>query len=202
MTLINNNKSGFALLITIIMLGVIISVTLSMVRLSLQQLKLAVDGRDAEIAFQAASAGVECVRRIMTIASSTIQAGEPINQQCFEGEPIQVSRLDLSDIGFRVPTNAQNFVHRYHFDGGVQWGDLPRCMTFELIVVNAEDREITIGGNPRQQRLTNVIASYPSNSLLCPEGAVCHIAAVTGFSTRCGSREQSNTLRREILIEL
>ena len=53
---LQNKQSGIALLMTIMVLGVVLSVTLAIVELSLQHLALSVDFKDSEIAFHAANA--------------------------------------------------------------------------------------------------------------------------------------------------
>ncbi len=55
-----NTTKGFALLMTLIVLSAVIAITLSLVELSLNKIKLAVDTRDAEVTFHAASAALEC----------------------------------------------------------------------------------------------------------------------------------------------
>lgn len=54
------NKKGFALMLTLIVLSVVIAVTLSLVELSIKKLQLSIDTRDSEQVFHAATTAMEC----------------------------------------------------------------------------------------------------------------------------------------------
>jgi len=193
MTQIKQSETGFALLITLLMLAVVIAVTLSLVQLSLKQLKLAVDGRDAEIAFQAASAGVECLRRVSIMASSTIQVGGLITgQSCFGAS-------------FPVPTHLllNPSVSQYSglakANNGISWGPTGarRCTEFELIVINAEVDSITLP----EDTIKGIIANYTGGDLVCESGGVCHILAVGGYNAACDQISNPGVLKREFLLQ-
>jgi len=54
-------EKGFALLMTLLIISVVLSVALTTLSLSIKQTRLATDTRDAEVAFHAANAGLECL---------------------------------------------------------------------------------------------------------------------------------------------
>ncbi len=56
------SQRGFVLLLAILVSGIILSVGMSLLDISLKQFKISGIGLDSEMAFQAANAGVECVR--------------------------------------------------------------------------------------------------------------------------------------------
>ena len=80
----HQKNAGIALLMTVMVLSVVLSVTLAIVELTLQQLALSVDSRDSEVAFHAANAGLECARYTRRNASTTFEGGSGI------GSPISI----------------------------------------------------------------------------------------------------------------
>ena len=57
-----HKERGFALLMTLLIISVVLSVALTTLSLATKQTRLATDTRDAELAFHAANAGLECMR--------------------------------------------------------------------------------------------------------------------------------------------
>jgi hypothetical protein len=55
-------SQGFALLIALIVVGVVLSIGLSILNLSISQVRLSTDAKESEAAFHAANAGMECAR--------------------------------------------------------------------------------------------------------------------------------------------
>jgi Tfp pilus assembly protein PilX len=185
MTQIKSSESGFALLITLLLLGVLIAVTLSIVELSIRQVRLTVDGRQAELAFQAASAGVECAQRISRTASTTITNGGTVPFNCY-----QTTRNVGSGIAGLSSTDNTR-LRRYRFN--VDWNN--RCTEIDLIVIATLEDDITFNN------IRNIIASFPSNSLVCFAGSTCHIVAASGYSSSCANRNNQGVLKRELLLE-
>jgi len=175
------NQSGFALLITLLLLAVVITVTLSIVDLTTRQVRLAVDSRDAEIAFQAASAGVECARRVAFEEKDKIKNGEVLDFSCFGGGTPRRIFLD----------NEMKHYSEIEFD----WDR--RCTVIDLYVVNneeAEDQEIIPG-------MKDKIANYPEDDLICSAGSTCHVVVSAGYNVPCDNRERLGILKRELLLE-
>ncbi|MFW6210467.1 MAG: hypothetical protein ACOC4E_03185, partial [Patescibacteria group bacterium] len=56
--------SGFALLITLLVVGVVLAVGAVLLDLTIKQVQLSSTAKDSEIAFHAANAGMECARFI------------------------------------------------------------------------------------------------------------------------------------------
>lgn len=190
----NKTKNGFALYLTLMIVSIVIAVTLSIVELSMQQLKLSVGSKDAEIAFQATSAGAECLARITRSASTTINSGADLSFNCFGVNTPTFSRGGVNALSSTDPTNT----HRYQ--GEFSWLGDTRCTAFDLIVINAENVavDITIGVS---NSLKNVIANYPNDTKTCNPGGICRILAVSGFNKACSERNSLGTLKREMLLE-
>ena len=192
-------QSGFALLITILVLSVIVAVTLAIVELSLKQLKLSVDSTDSEIAFHAANAGLECARYTRRFKSDDFESGVPVTIDCFKTPPVNVTKQ--SSLGFMVtgvPDNGSVTRYKHDIDWGTGFGQ--RCTSIDIISIVA-DNEITIGG-PLSQSLKSRIAGYEADTKICTAGERCTIMSVIGYSSVCSATSNLGVLKREILLEL
>ena len=194
----SKQQSGFALLITILVLSVIVSVTLAIVELSLKQLKLSVDSTDSEIAFHAANAGLECARYIRRIESDDIETGADISVNCFGSSATVPRQSSLGFITTGVPASGQVYRYRHSID----WGTAPsaRCTTLDITTMVATST-ITIGGSGGNT-LKARINGYENDSKTCEAGERCTIMSVVGYSSTCGATSTAGVLKREILLEL
>jgi hypothetical protein len=196
--------AGFALLITLLVVSVVVAVTLSIVELSLKQLALSVDSKDSEIAFHAANAGLECARYLRRTASSTFEVGNPVTFNCF-GQTIQVASGAVTPGAEGVEkvtpaADAKAFVYRVDLEWGTALAI--RCSAITLLTIVVEEEApafVTLGSlaNP----LKNMFPTYPSDTKTCEPGGRCTTAAVTGYSAPCASKNTPGTLKREILLE-
>ncbi|MBY0538637.1 hypothetical protein K2P47_04555 [Patescibacteria group bacterium] len=194
----HNQQSGFALLITILVLSVVVAVTLAIVELSLKQLKLSVDSTDSEIAFHAANAGLECARYVRRVRSSDFERGNNVSINCFG---ITNSVSPESSLGFATSGVGPNgAVYRYQHD--IEWGTAPatRCTSMDIIVIVATST-VTIGGSGAATLRTR-INGYESDEKVCSAGESCTIMSVVGYSSACSAIANPGVLKREILLEL
>ena len=192
MTQIKKPQSGFALLITLLVVSVVIAVTLSIVELTLKQLELSVDSRDAEIAFHAASAGMECAQRTRRVSSTTIELGNNLNLNCF-GITANNITSNLDGVTELNTSNGDVFRYKTSMDWGA--GVNAKCTEIDIITIVANT------GNTRAGNLQQQIPNYPTNIKTCAEGARCTIASVAGYSASCAQKGALGTLKREILLE-
>jgi hypothetical protein len=191
---INQQKSGFALLITLLTVSVIVAVTISLVELSRLQLRLAVDSRDAEIAFAAANAGMECAQRLRLVASSTIRAGSIVSESCFS-QTMTLTATNISAVaGSRVD----------YYTGNLSWpipinpGDPPTNRCTEIGMVS-----IITGSDPISY---NVSTHFPNIAdgqqlITCPAGAECTIISASGYNAVCAGKNQRGVLKRDVLLQ-
>ncbi|MFN3188395.1 MAG: hypothetical protein ACK42D_02510 [Candidatus Paceibacteria bacterium] len=197
----NSAQSGFALLITLLTVGVIISATLAIVELSRLQLRLSVDSRDAEMAFSAANAAKECAQYIRNAHSDGIRAGQNrINTNCLE-QSVRVDRVTSLEFGTPSSVGSNgNDVYRYR--SLINWdaSGANRCSVIEVIVVYANTGNITIGGSGTNS-LQRVISNYRGTSMTCVRGSECTIIAASGYNSTCSNRNAVGVLKREVLLE-
>ena len=194
------NQAGIALLMTLMVIGVVLSVTLSIVEFSLQHLALSVDSRDSEIAFHAANAGLECARYMRRHASSTFESGAtPIAPTCFG---VSSPQLVQAATGVSTSTNptAVGVIYRYKVSLA---SGLNRCSVIDMltmIVSSSSPKNLVIkaasGGS-----LDLVFPGYGQNAKSCAPGAVCTIVSVAGYNAVCASITASGVLKRQVLLE-
>jgi len=188
-------NSGFALLISLIVVTVVITIGLSILDLTLKQLRLSTNSKDSEIAFHAANAGMECARYWRGRASTTIEAGLNIIPQCFGANAVNVSVESINTVG----TGA---AHHYEFES--TWGATGsiRCSAMTILsIVSDIDEETVID----LADMVAVIPGYPEETedYACPSGGVCTFIASRGYSKACGDPINTpGTIEREVLLEL
>jgi hypothetical protein len=193
----HQEQSGFALLITILVLSVVVAVTLAIIELSLKQLKLSVDSTDSEIAFHAANAGLECARYVRRVQSDDVETGGNITFDCFGSSPtatdIYSNDFDATGLG------ANGAVYRYSED--IEWGSGTsiRCTSMDIVAVMATST-VTIGSGANP--LSDEINGYETDTKVCEAGERCTIVSVVGYSSGCADTSNPGVLRREILLEL
>jgi hypothetical protein len=199
--MIQNNlhvqHSGFALLMTLLVVSAIVSITATIVELSMKQLDLSVTSRDSEIAFHAANSGMECARYTRRMASSTFDAlganstVDKIRFYCFGGD-----NESLSHKLHTLTTSGDGEV--FQFTGEVDWPTGDRCSLIDLVVLVPDADAV----NP--VRITDLQDLYPgfeNDPKECDPGEVCTVAQVTGYSAACANKDAVGVVRREILLE-
>src|SRR6056297_3030355 len=70
------SQSGFALLVSLIVVSVVVSVGLVLLDVTIKQLRLSSNSTDSEIAFHAANAGMECAQFWRRDLSDAIQGDQ------------------------------------------------------------------------------------------------------------------------------
>ena len=200
-------NSGFALLITILVIGVVLSVMLTIVELSLQQLSLSVDSTGSEIAFHAANAGLECARYTRRASSDAFEVA-PLTAVVFPcfgtntTSSIALVSPAANSVAALNPSNTGT-VRRYQFS--VDWGGTsPRCSEVDMVTmvmsINAAS-DGTIGAPGVGTTLKNIFPEYAFDTKTCEPGGRCTIVSVTGYNSTCSAKTSPDTLRREILLE-
>lgn len=201
MTPTNTQQSGFALLITLIVVSVIVAVTAAIIELSIKQLELSVTARDSEIAFHAANAGAECVRYIQRVSSSSLLLTSAIQYNCFGLSGVQ--NLTNGAHGVTISRSGAGYVtRRFTTTGtGATWNS-DRCTQIDILVIN-----VSLNAN-FDQVVSNLnrpsgFPGYTANggTKTCRIGSTCYVAQVTGYNNPCGSISSEDTVRREVLLE-
>ena len=185
----SQKKAGFALLMTLIVVGAVAAIGISILDLSLKQVQLSTNAKDSEIAFHAANAGMECARYVRRIASSTMESGGNISPTCFSTTPFSPVTVT------QVLTGGNGLItfYRYRFS----WGSSPRCSEVQALVFNATAGQsgLTLNG------VDVWIKGYPLSNKTCAAGERCTIISTKGWNRSCGNISTAGTVEREVLLQ-
>lgn len=203
-----NSQNGFALLMTLILVGVLVSIGLSVLELSIKQVQLSTNARDSEIAFHAANAGMECSRYWRRTEADAMEIGDEITPACFgatvdsysdQTVPVTESDVDNNTIS---DVNGEAFQYDYQFT----WPSNDRCTRITTLVASSTltvstpaDAFITI------QDVPTIIPGYSGgDDFDCEAGARCTIISVRGYNQPCVAFGESfgfGTVEREVLLQ-
>ena len=195
---------GFTLLLTIIVIGVVLAVTLASLNLAIKQVQLSADTRDSEVAFQAANAGLECVRHWRRAERGAFESGEEVEISCFGDSYTSSPTLVALD-----PSADEGFANLYEYQ--ITWGEDDvfgeRCSQMRFVVMTAD---IDGGGmSISNEDMRDALEGYPQrpDSTECEAGGRCTAFSSQGYSAECPDNIDElesfplGTIQREILVE-
>lgn len=179
------SSSGFALLITLVIISVVISIGITLIDLTIKQLRLANSSKDSEIAFHAANAGVECVRHWRIAESTAFETGLSVPLTCFSVASSSVPRA----LGTGM----------YRHDLEITWGPVgaQRCSEAVMLTIASDLVSSTTLNNIQTE-----IPGYPTNSKECGPGGRCSIISVRGYNRICAAKNEIGSIQREVLLDL
>jgi type II secretory pathway pseudopilin PulG len=186
----SHNKTGFALLMSLIVVGVLISIGLTVLELTISQVRLATNARDSETAFHAANAGLECALYWRRQAADSMETGQDISVDCF-GE----------STGLVSPTNivsgADGDAYLYTYE--LTWGtNNDRCSEANTLVASSTPT----GSGVTISNVASYIAGYTGGTnFTCDAGGRCTIMSVRGYNKACGQTTTYGTVQREVLLQ-
>ena len=188
----NKEQSGFALLMALVVVSVVVSIGLTVLELSLKQIRLSTNSRDSETAFHASNAGLECARYWRIAASTTIETGGNFSPRCMG---VNVGSVSATPVTISTGTGDL-----YQFN--VSWGDgvssSLRCSSISIMTMNSPITSTSIVSN-----MQTILPGYPYGSTkTCSEGGRCTVISVKGYSRTCGSINETGTIERQVLLEL
>jgi len=197
--MVHNKKqsTGFALLMSLIVVSVVVSIGLAVLDLTLKQLRLSTNSKDSETAFHAANAAMECARYWRNTSSSTFSVGgDLLRVECF-GIEIGLVTANL------VRVNSFGQAHKYSFMTGsvegITWGrgSTQRCSQIDILVLNSD-----IDGTTTVEGMSGYIPGYPEPEKECEPDGRCTVIAARGYSRACNQVALPGTVQREVLLEL
>lgn len=195
----NNKDQGFALLMTLIVVGVVISVGLSMLDLALKQVRLSSNAKDSEIAFHATNAGVECAQYWRLKEKDKMEKGDTVNNvSCFGAPGVNVSPLGASLVIGGGNANKDAYLYSYEFE----WGSAnDRCTKISTLVASSSV------ANPLALEITDtdmrsMFLGYPvTGNFTCDPGSQCTVVSIKGYNKPCGSIGGYGVVEREVLLQ-
>jgi len=191
----NTKKSGFALLVSLIVVSAVLSVGLVILDLTIKQVALAVTTKESEIAFHAANAGMECARYWRRQLGTDIEAGANIelSLSCFGSSVNSYSSTD------NWITGAVSHTYRYDFT----WGPAnDRCTRVDMIsLVPSGVLDITI----TSPVMRSLLPGYPDQDLVCAAGSQCTVISLRGYNRGCPAAPATDfgvgVVERKVLLE-
>jgi len=185
MTPINTPQRGLALLLTLITVSAIITITLSMVSLTMQQLQLSVDARDSERAFHAASGGLECaqfLRNNEADAFITYSSGAGPTLRCMEEVDNSPVVTDISPSG-----GGGGNITRFSYEIEPTLAGRSACIEMDINIMNAaanSDMTHNFGGRV--------------GTVDCAQSSVCTVALSRGYNRSCSASTGTYEILREL----
>ena len=194
-----SSESGIALIVTLIVVSVVISIGLSVLDLTTKQLRLSTNAKDSEKAFHAANAGLECARYWHREKYTDIEVGGSISPKCFgkDSTPSSILGTD-NEITTSVSGDGRIYQYEYKFTWGAGSGD--KCSSVRAVMMASS----VTGSNPLVW--SDVKSLFPgyssnSNSKTCAVGSRCSIISVKGYNKSCGNLNDQGVTEREVLLE-
>ncbi|MCA9354058.1 MAG: pilus assembly PilX N-terminal domain-containing protein [Candidatus Kaiserbacteria bacterium] len=193
-------QSGFALLISLIVVAAVISIGLAILDLSIKQISLSTNSKQSEIAFHAANAGMECAHFWRREESDAMELGNNISPDCFgvNSDPVSVAPTDLGGLG-DVAGDGEAFLYKYTFS----WpsGTPDRCTSVTALVASSTP----LGVGTTVNNVETHVPGYPDgNSFVCESGSRCSVISVRGYNYPCSAIAGGNTrgiVEREVLLQ-
>lgn len=190
-------QSGFALLMTLIVVGVVLSIGLTILDVSIKQVRLSTNAKDSEIAFHAANAGMECARYVRNEESDLMEIGDSITPDCFGGT---LESNGMTDLTGESDVVGDGEVFLYNYD--ITWGTAAdRCTRVLTLVASAD---ITGGGIVVSNVSTNGwMPGFPTSEVIdCVAGSRCTAISVRGYNKPCSIvTTAKGTVEREVLLQ-
>ncbi|MEN9920637.1 MAG: hypothetical protein RL538_530 [Candidatus Parcubacteria bacterium] len=202
MEIIKEKQNGFALLLTLIVVGVVVSIGVALLDLSLKQVRLSTNAKDSEIAFHAANAGMECARYIRRIEAADMEEGDPISGSCF-GRAFTVSLTSSNvDRSYKIPDgditsgSGEAFVYDYQ----ITWTGNQRCSQITTLVASSTWQ--SSGADMVINNMTTHVPGYPDGSTkTCENGNRCTVLSVRGYNKPCSDVGDYGVIQREVLLQ-
>lgn len=186
-------QSGFALLISLIVVGAVLSIGLAILDLSIKQVRLAATTKDSEIAFHAANAGMECARYWRRAAGATLEVGNPTpGVECF-GTAVSGSVSDTGQATMSGSSDGEAYVYRYEFT----WNSNQSCSSITKVIAVAD----LTGNGVVITNMRTLLPGFPETSLSCGESSQCTAISAQGYNRPCAQKASFGTIQREVLLE-
>jgi type II secretory pathway pseudopilin PulG len=191
-TVNKKNEQGFALLMTLIVVTVVVAIGLTVLDLSTKQIRLSTNAKDSEVAFHAANAGMECARYWRRQRSNEMERGETLTGVgCF-------APPDITVVPQEITSGVSGDGEVYKYDYSFTWAGDTRCSQITTLVASSTSQGsgLTIGN------MTTLVPGYPTgSSKTCAAGERCTVLSVRGYNKPCNSASGYGTVQREVLLQ-
>lgn len=188
-------QSGFALLLSIIVASIVLSIGLTLLSYTVKQLTLASVARESEIAFMSATAGLECIQYwsgeldyVTNYNDNTLATID-----CMGGvtpKNFSSSQLVSGNAGSDDYINEFTYEFEWSSDGGSN----NRCTYIEYYVMQADNNGFS---NYSFAGISEAVGDKD-----CPQGSSCSVAIAQGYNRDCDDLDTSLVaVQRELTAE-
>jgi hypothetical protein len=179
----NFHQSGFALLLTIVVISIVLAVGISLLQITVKQISLSTTGRDSEVAFHGAQGMVECAQMFVeTVDFISSGAGDSIAANCF-GQSSSANESVNGTGSF----NANTYGYTLQFD----WSNSEDALCAEADIYILDAR----GGG-----YTETFTNQGLGEETCDNGDVCTVVFARGYNRECAEVGSLRTVQRELTI--
>ena len=177
------------------MVGVVLSVGITILDLSIKQIQLSTNAKESELAFQAANAGMECARYWRRAEADDMESGNPITPTCFDTTTFS---NDVNDTTPAVDDTSDSEAHFYEFSFTWGTGLDERCTEIDIVVASTSP----FGDGIEITNMTAMIPGFPDGTnKTCEPGTKCSTISVRGYNRPCGNIDGFGVVQREVLLE-
>lgn len=174
----HTNQDGITLLITLLIMGVLLAVSASILTITLKQYLLSGAVLSSEMAFQAASAGMECALYADYVNGDFATSSLRDSVQCFGG----ISSVDGGvDDGDGLVDSGEE--QRFEFS----WGDPEVCTDFSVYKYFDDVSPTTM----------RIDSDGDGSNDECPPGSMCTLIESRGYNVPCSERGGTRVVERE-----
>lgn len=192
------NQDGITLLVTLLLMGVLLGVSASLLNLTLKQFQLSSIAYDSERAFQAASAGIECALYHdfpkPSVGNSPFTVpGNGIEQPGPPASPPMISCMGSASIGSDDNSNLPWYTdpdtsNGLAISGGEQrfqfsWGNPAVCTEFSVYKFYSLTSSVDMWVNTINMNIDR--DGDPATVEPCPQGSECTIIQSRGYNVAC-----------------
>ena len=196
------SQGGVALLITLLLMGVLLGISMSLLNITLKQYQLAGIAYASEAAFQAANAGMECALYYDHLAPegafdvrgvSGQEQGSIPSISCMNSVSVQATNYDNMP-GFDGDSDGKAISGEeqyFQFD----WGDPtdPRCVklsVYKFFTTDQSSTTVTVRGE-----------NMKTTGAPCPQNSQCTVIQSRGYNMACNQiNTGSRVVEREYTV--
>lgn len=192
--MINNitqkQKEGFALLLTLIVVSIVLAIGLSILNITLKQFVLSATSRDSEVSFHAANTGLECMQyhraddatRDVLLNDDGNSGTDAPTLRCANVDPIS------EDTDHYLNSAADEYVYNYQYTYEV---DANSCIETSIYLMDARENDNSF----------SYTIDEGLDSITCAAGTVCTTIFSRGFNRSCNDLDSVRVVQRELTIQ-
>lgn len=183
-------NGGFALLITLVVISILLSIGLALLQITLKQISFSSIARESEVALYAANAAVECMqyhRAQPSTREALLNEGSgqwPPILQCADGNPYDSTETTLVDGTSGI--YLYNYWYQYDLDSN------NTCFEGSLYIADMRDAS---------EDIEEDITGEGLSTISCEAGEICTTIFARGYNRPCDQLQSLFTVQRELTIE-